>query len=84
MVRLNKAIAYPLVVKNLIAGSQHAHWNQTVTTITYSVMRSFMEMDPESFEKLTNTAQNEERSKAAKSKDIESKWAKLEAKFGKW
>jgi len=42
-----------------------------------------MEMDPESFEKLTNTAQNEERSKAAKSKDIESKWAKLEAKFGK-
>lgn len=42
-----------------------------------------MEMDPESFEKLTNTAQNEERSKTLKSKEIESKWAKLEAKVGK-
>ncbi len=56
MVRLNKAIAYPLVVKNLITGSQQSHWNQTVTTITYSVMRSYMEMDHDSFEKLTTVA----------------------------
>ena len=83
MVRLNKSVAYPLVVKNLIAGSQQTHWNQTVTTITYSVMRSYMEMDPETFEKLTSVAQNEERAKTAKIKEIESKWAKLEAKYGK-
>ena len=57
MVRLNKAIAYPLVVKNLITGSQQSHWNQTVTTITYSVMRSYMEMDPETFEMFTTLAQ---------------------------
>jgi hypothetical protein len=61
MVRLNKATAYPLMVKNLVQGSQQTHWNQTVTTITYSVMRSYMEMDPEGFEKLTNAAQAEER-----------------------
>lgn len=83
MVRLNKPVAYPLVVKNLILSTQSNHWNQQVTTITYSVMRSYMEMDPDSFEKLTNIAQNEEKQKVAKSKDAESKWAKLEAKYGK-
>lgn len=46
-------------------------------------MRSYMEMDPETFEKLTSVAQNEERAKTAKIKEIESKWAKLEAKYGK-
>ena len=83
MVRLNKAVAYPLIVKNLIMGTQQTHWNQTVTTITYSVMRSYMEMDPEAFEKFTTVAQNEEKAKAAKGKELESKWAKLEAKYGK-
>lgn len=56
MVRLNKAIAYPLVVKNLILSSQQQHWSSSVTTITYSVMRSYMEMDAETFEKLTPLA----------------------------
>jgi len=56
MVRLNKAIAYPLVVKNLILSSQQQHWSSSVTTITYSVMRSYMEMDTETFEKLTPLA----------------------------
>ena len=83
MVRLNKQIAYPLVVKQLIAGSQTAHWNQTVTTITYSVMRSYMEMDPEVFEKLTTAVQSEEKAKNAKQKETESKWARLEARHGK-
>lgn len=54
-----------------------------MTTITYSVMRSYMEMDPDSFEKLTTIAQNEEKAKAVKSKEAESKWAILEAKYGK-
>ena len=43
-------------------------------------MRSYMEMDPEGFEKLTNAAQAEERQKANKAKESENKWAKLEAK----
>lgn len=83
MVRLNKSVAYPLIVKNLILGTQQTHWNQTVTTITYSVMRSYMEMDSETFEKLTTVAQNEEKARTAKAKEAESKWAKLEARFMK-
>jgi hypothetical protein len=54
-----------------------------VTTITYSVMRSYMEMDPEGFEKLTNAAQAEDKVRTAKAKDTENKWAKLEAKYNK-
>ena len=42
-----------MVVKNLVNGSQTTHWNQTVITITYTVIRSYMEIDPENFEKLT-------------------------------
>jgi hypothetical protein len=42
-----------------------------------------MEMDPEMFEKLTVVAQNEEKVRVQRAKDIESKWTKLEAKFGK-
>ena len=46
-------------------------------------MRSYMEMDPETFEKLTAAVQAEERQKTAKAKETESKWAKLEAKLAK-
>lgn len=46
-------------------------------------MRSYMEMDPETFEKLTSAVQAEEKVKTAKAKEVESKWAKLEARYGK-
>ena len=46
-------------------------------------MRSYMEMDPETFEKLTSLGQAEDKVKTAKAKEIENKWAKLEAKYGK-
>lgn len=82
MVKLNKQVAYTLIVKNLIAGSQNAHWNQTVTTITFTLIRSYMEIDPETFEKISSNVQIEEKSKAAKAKENESKWAKLEARYG--
>jgi len=42
-----------------------------------------MEMDPETFEKLTQLAQQEERTKTARGKEAESKWARLETKYGK-
>lgn len=46
-------------------------------------MRSYMEMDPEAFEKLTNVAQAEDKARTIKAKDTENKWAKLEARFNK-
>ncbi len=40
-------------------------------------------MDPEAFEKLTAQAQNEEKTRNQRVKEIDSKWAKLEQRYGK-
>lgn len=39
--------AYPIVVKGLLQAQSGSHWNQTVTTITFSVIRSYMELNRE-------------------------------------
>ncbi len=44
-------------------------------------MRSYMEIDPEAFEKLTTQAQNEDKNKTLRGKENEGKWAKLEQKM---
>jgi hypothetical protein len=46
-------------------------------------MKSYMDMDPEGFDKLTTQAQNDDKIKIQRVKDMENKWAKLEQKFGK-
>jgi len=81
IVKANMPRAYPIIVKGLLHGSQQQHWNQTVTTITYSVIRSYMEMSRDQFEKLTVQAQQEQKQRLAKQKDIESKWDSLNRKL---
>ena len=44
-------------------------------------MRTYMEMDPDSFEKLTTQAQNEEKIRSQRNKENEKKWDKLEKKY---
>lgn len=63
LVKSNMQKVYPIIVKGLLHGSQNQHWNATVTTITYSVIRSYMEMNRDQFEKLTVQAQQEQRTK---------------------
>jgi hypothetical protein len=59
IVRANHDDAYPIVVKGLLRGSQQQHWNQSVTTVTFSVIRTYMEMNRSKFEDLTVKAQQE-------------------------
>jgi serine/threonine-protein phosphatase 2A regulatory subunit B' len=59
IVKANMSKAYPIIVKGLLNSSQTSHWNQTVTTITYSVIRTYMEINREQFEKLTQQGQQE-------------------------
>lgn len=61
MVKGNIMKAYPIIVQGLLNGSQQQHWNQTVTTITYQVIRSYMEMNRDQFEKLTVSAQQDQK-----------------------
>ena len=46
--------------------------------MTYTVMRTYMELDSDEFERLTAMSQLEDKAKAIKNKEIENKWAKLE------
>jgi hypothetical protein len=45
IVKHNMAAAYHLIVKGLQRHQQNPHWNQSVTTITFSVTRTYMEMN---------------------------------------
>ena len=80
LVKGNMAKAYPIIVKGLLHGSQNQHWNATVTTITYSVIRTYMEMNRDQFEKLTVQAQQEQRQRQQRQKDNQSKWDQLNRK----
>ena len=80
-VKSNMTKAYPIVVKGLLTSSQQSHWNQTVTTITYSVIRSYMELNREQFEKLTAQAQQEQRTLSAQQLERDSKWERLHSKY---
>ena len=55
VVRSNLQTAYPLLVKGLINANRgaNAHWNPTVNTITMQVMRSYMELSRDMFEKIS-------------------------------
>ena len=81
MVKANMNKAFPIVVQGLLNGSQRQHWNQTVTTITYSVIRSYMEMDKEKFERFTSQAQTDQKLKEKRQKDIEEKWNQLNIRY---
>ena len=79
--KANLSKAYPIIVQGLLNGSQQQHWNQTVTTITYQVIRSYMEMSRDQFEKLTVAAQQEQKQKASRMKENASKWEALNRKL---
>ena len=53
-----------------------------MTTITYQVIRSFMEMNRDQFEKLTVAAQQEQKQKVNKQKENASKWELLNRRLG--
>ena len=82
MVKNNMPKAYPIVVAGLLNGSQQQHWNQTVTTITYQVIRTYMDMNRDQFEKLTVAAQHDQKQKATKQREQAAKWEMLNNRLG--
>lgn len=53
-----------------------------MTTITYQVIRTYMDMNREQFEKLTVAAQNDQKQKAAKQREQAAKWEMLNNRLG--
>ena len=76
--------AYPLVVKGLINANRgpKAHWNPTVNTVTMTVVRTYMEMSRDQFERIQQSVQHEESKRKEEGRSLKTSWAALERKFG--
>ena len=59
MVKQNMKTAFPIVVKGLANANRgpNAHWNPSVNTLTLTVVRQYMEMNRDLFEKLASSQQ---------------------------
>ena len=73
MVKANMQKAFPIMVHGLHNKEGKNHWNQTVNTITYSVIRTYMDIDMDRFERLTQQASTDQKSKASRQKEIEAR-----------
>jgi len=56
------SVAYPIIVKGLINANRgsNQHWNPSVNTVTMTVMRTYMELNRDAFEKISQQNQKEE------------------------
>jgi len=72
-------------VKGLINANRgpNQHWNATVNTITITVMRTYMELNREMFEQISQNSQQEESRKLQAKKQLSLNWENLEKKYGK-
>jgi len=84
LVRANLQKAYPIVVGGLINANRGAnqHWNATVNTITMTVMRTYMEINREKFEQISQNNQGDENRKNHMKQKLTNNWEALERKFG--
>mmetsp|Transcript_12771 Transcript_12771/g.21578 ORF Transcript_12771/g.21578 Transcript_12771/m.21578 type:complete len:110 (+) Transcript_12771:1290-1619(+) len=84
IVKANLQRAFPLVVKGLINANRgaNAHWNPTVNTVTMTVMRSYMELSRDMFERIQQNNQSEESKKQDFERKLFSNWEVLERKVG--
>ncbi len=73
----NKNAAFATLVAGLHKGSKQ-HWNQTVMTLTFQVMKSYMEMDAELFEQCSTKAKQKEEESVRRGREKDFKWQELE------
>jgi hypothetical protein len=84
LVRSNLQKAYPIVVGGLINANRgtNQHWNATVNTITMTVMRTYMEINREKFEQISQNNQTDENRKNHMKQKLSNNWDALERKYG--
>ena len=52
-----------------------------MTTITFSVIRSYMEIDRDKYERITQQAQQDKKNRETKMKENENKWDLLNKRY---
>ncbi|XP_062857755.1 serine/threonine-protein phosphatase 2A 56 kDa regulatory subunit alpha isoform [Trichomycterus rosablanca] len=68
----------PIMFGNLYRISKE-HWNQTIVSLVYNVLKSLMEMNTKLFDELTTTYKTERQRELKKGQEREELWRKLDA-----
>lgn len=80
MITESKEQLFPIVLKGLLKNSKH-HWNQTVQSLTYNVVKVVMEIDQTLFDSISKKIEEDEKTEKAKGEENVGLWAQLEADF---
>ena len=73
---------YPVVVRGLLESQSEKHWHQSVNSITLQVIRTYMELNKDMFERISQTASQELKQKKSKQVDMKLQRQMLHRKHG--
>ncbi len=73
---------YPVVLRGLLESQGEKHWHQSVNSITLQVIRTYMELNKDMFERISQTAQQDLKQKKSKQVDMKQQWQILHRKHG--
>jgi len=77
MIEANATVVMPLMFPALYRISKE-HWNQSILTLVFNVLKVFMDMNAKLFDELTNTYKNTLIVEMNKEKEREELWKKLD------
>ncbi|MBN3318002.1 2A5B phosphatase, partial [Atractosteus spatula] len=77
LIEENCAVILPLVFSTLYRVSKE-HWNQTIVSLIYNVLKTFMEMNSKLFDDLTASYKLEKQKELKKEKERQELWRHLE------
>jgi len=67
----------PIMFSSLYQISKE-HWNQTIVSLVYNVLKTFMQMNTDVFDSLTASYKTEQQKESKKRKEREELWKKLD------
>ncbi|XP_041094020.1 serine/threonine-protein phosphatase 2A 56 kDa regulatory subunit beta isoform [Polyodon spathula] len=73
----NCSIILPIIFATLYRVSKE-HWNQTIVSLIYNVLKTFMEMNTKLFDELTASYKVEKQKEQKKERERQELWRKLE------
>jgi len=76
LIEENNVVIMPIMFPALYRISKE-HWNQTIVSLVYNVLKTFMEMNPDLFNNLTTSYKAERQKEKKKEKERDELWKRL-------
>ncbi|XP_035703766.1 serine/threonine-protein phosphatase 2A 56 kDa regulatory subunit epsilon isoform isoform X2 [Folsomia candida] len=76
LIEENNGVIMPIMFAALYRISKE-HWNQTIVSLVYNVLKTFMEMNPDLFNSLTTSYKAERQKEKKREKERDELWKKL-------